>query len=166
MCSEAGDTRSFLGVLLHETRWPDGLEAALAPLCPVVLDLLTLPAGLHSPAGAPLLEWISRAHPERPLLGLTGCRLMESSGRPLRGLSLRGLGVAVVSDFGLDEGAVRGVVLHEVAHALGLDHCADPVCALSVRPWPLPIDDRGDALCASCKELWWRAVEISTCGSR
>lgn len=146
--------RGSLGVLLHETAWPRDLDAAVKPLVPVVLELVSLPEGLLNGAGAPLLEWMARRRPDRPLLMLTGARLVEGSGHPLRGLSLAGEGVAVASTFGLDGRSVRGVILHEVAHALGLEHCPNPICALSVRPWPLEVDDRGDTLCEPCQARW------------
>jgi hypothetical protein len=101
-----------------------------------------------------ILEWLAHHYSKRPLLGITAFPIHDSQGLPLRGISGMGTGLAVVSTHGLNPAQLRGVIRHEVAHAVGLPHCPNWTCALSERSHPMSMDDRGESLCPSCLRLW------------
>lgn len=125
---------------------------ALLPLAP---DVVSVGPWLSADVGPePLLRWLGRTFSHRPLLGITGRPLDDDRGTPLRGLSALGSGVALVSTRGLCDKPLSGVVIHEVAHSLGMEHCDRWDCALSERPFPLDVGDRPESLCPRCRFLW------------
>ena len=141
----------------------DGAVAAapfLGALSPFQAD--TLSVDPWPQAGGPpesLLSWLGGAFPPRPLLGFTDRKLVEPGGVTLRGLSAMGTGVAVISTWSLSPEDLHGVVRHELAHALGLDHCGVWECALNERPHPLSLAGRSAELCPKCLRLWNQQVQ-------
>jgi hypothetical protein len=131
--------------------WREEWASALLPLLPEVLAVDRWPPPAAAASAAAHLDWLSRRFAERPLLGFTWTPYRDTEGSPVRGVSRLGEGVALVSRAGLRSQEIRGVVRHELAHALGLDHCAFWSCALSERYWPLDLADRGPGLCAECE---------------
>jgi hypothetical protein len=141
-----------LGIAVDGAACASGPFEAVRPLAPDVISVDPWPGG--SPAAEGLLCWLGHAFPRRPLLGLTPRVLPDPLGVPLRGLSSLGSGVALVSTRGLSERTLAGVVLHEVAHAMGLGHCERWDCALGERPYPLGAETRPASLCPRCQTLW------------
>jgi hypothetical protein len=130
---------------------------AFSPLSADTLSVEPWPAGTSD--AVVLLDYLARRHPTRPLLGLTRRPLSDECGHPVRGISRSGSGLALASCHGLGPEAATGVMRHELAHALGLDHCGRWDCALSERPHPLGVDDRPASLCSHCQARWERLAE-------
>ncbi len=152
-----GKQDCIVGIFLDGAITPAPHREAVFPFQADTLSVEPWPLA----GGAPevLLAWLGRAFPHRPLLGITGQKLTESGGVPLRGLSALGTGVAVVSTWSLAPGDLLGVVRHELAHALGLDHCGVWECALNERPHPLSLAGRSAELCPKCLRLWNQQVQ-------
>jgi hypothetical protein len=130
--------------------WSSGLQDLLLD----TVSVTSWPLAGSSWAPPKILEWLDRHWSQRPLLGITALPIHDSEGLPLRGISGLGTGLAVVSTSGLDPVQLRGVIRHEVAHALGLPHCPNWRCALSERSHPMSLEDRDEGLCPSCQHLW------------
>ena len=152
-----GKQDCIVGLFLDGAIAPAPLREALFPFQADTLSVEPWPIAGGAPEA--LLAWLGRAFPHRPLLGLTGQMLTETGGAPLRGLSALGTGVAVVSTWSLEPGDLVGVVRHELAHALGLDHCEVWECALNERPHPLSLAGRSAELCPRCLRLWNQQVQ-------
>lgn len=125
---------------------------AFSPLSADTLAVEPWPAGTSD--AVVLLDYLARRHPTRPLLGLTRRPLSDEQGHPVRGISRSGSGLALASCHGLGPEASMGVMRHELAHALGLDHCERWDCALSERPHPMGVEDRPASLCSDCQARW------------
>jgi hypothetical protein len=156
-----GGPRAY--VALNGAPWLPMYSTTLAPLRAEIVTVAPWPAFSHPEAPFPLLDWLGRTYSQRPLLGLTKSPMHDEAGYPQRGASRLGSGIALVSSAGLECGVLAGVIRHEVAHALGLPHCAEPTCALSERPHPLDPRDRPSSLCAACEDLWRLAAR--RCGA-
>jgi hypothetical protein len=138
---------------------------SLAPnaFSPLLVDTLSVEPW---PTGASdalvLLDFLAQRHAARPLLALTRRPLSDGDGHPLRGVSRSGSGLALASCHGLGAEAATGVMRHELAHALGLDHCERWDCALSERPHPMGVEDRPASLCSHCQARWEHLAEGSS----
>jgi hypothetical protein len=130
---------------------------AFSPLPADTLSVEPWPAGTSD--ALRLLDFLARRHTARPLLGLTRRPLTDELGHPLRGISRSGSGLALASCHGLAPEAATGVMRHELAHALGLDHCGRWDCALSERPHPMGVADRPASLCSDCQARWEHLAE-------
>jgi hypothetical protein len=130
---------------------------AFSPLTADTLSVEPWPSG--SSDALHLLDFLARRHTARPLLGLTRRPLSDGHGHPLRGISRSGSGLALASCHGLGPEAAIGVMRHELAHALGLDHCGRWDCALSERPHPMSVEDRPASLCSDCQARWEHLAE-------
>ncbi|MGC8762798.1 MAG: hypothetical protein ACP5VN_04085 [Acidobacteriota bacterium] len=146
----------FLGVFLDGVSFSQALGAAVAPCVPEVLSVDPWPGLLYRRPPAHLLSWLSRRERRRPLLGLTATPLQEGES-PVRGFGWEGKGVAVVSTWGLGPEALRGVLRHELGHALGLPHCPDRSCVLAFRSGGQAAG-RGEEFCPSCAGLFASAL--------
>ncbi|MEW6758406.1 MAG: hypothetical protein AB1347_09305 [Acidobacteriota bacterium] len=146
-------------VFLDGVPWSASLANSVWPLRPAVEDVAPWSASASAHGPEFLLDWLSDRSSRRPLLGLTASALREAGEVPLRGLSRAGTGVALASAHGLSPEELAGVVRHEIAHSLGLPHCDTWSCALSPRPFPLPVSDRAVGLCPTCEARWRAAVE-------
>ena len=140
-----------IGVVVDGMGWRDDLACALHPLRPSLFSQEPWPAWTGRSSDLRYLRWLGEAFAERPLLGLTCKPLLDEVGINLRGAARLGEGLALVSTLGLSTEAMSGVLIHEVAHALGMDHCELGACALEKRPWPLSPEGRPSALCPECK---------------
>lgn len=154
----AGGEQPQAFVVLDGARWRDELDAALDPFQPEVLDVAPWPAFSEPDIPARVLDWLSRTYSRRPVLGLMARSLRDDAGFPQRGASRLGTGVAAVSAANLCTEALKGVIRHELAHALGMPHCLDPACVLSERPWPLDPRERPSSFCAPCDQHWRSAA--------
>ncbi|MEW5765911.1 MAG: hypothetical protein ACOYXN_08625 [Acidobacteriota bacterium] len=154
-----GAGRQRLLVFLDGVPWCASLADSVWPLRPAVEDVAPWSSLAASKGPEALLNWLSLRSSQRPLLGLTSSPLYDAGRVPLRGLSRSGKGVALASAHGLSPEDLAGVVRHEMAHALGLPHCDAWSCALSPRPFPLPVSDRAAGLCPACEARWRAAVE-------
>jgi len=152
--ASAGEKAPEAFVVLDGVRWLRAFDGAVAPFRPSVLDVNPWPSSRTSCEPATLLEWLSRTYGQRPLLALTAAPLIDERGAPLRGVSRLGSGVALVSVSGLGPNKQKGVIRHELAHALGLRHCEEEACVLGERPWPLPLEDRSEDFCLPCGNRW------------
>jgi hypothetical protein len=145
-------------VVLDGARWRDELGAALDPFQTGVLDVAPWPTFSEPDVPARILNWLSTTYSHRPVLGLMSRALYDDEGYPQRGASRLGTGVAVVSAADLCTEAVKGVIRHELAHALGMPHCPDPACVLNERPWPLDPGERPSSFCVPCDRRWRSAA--------
>lgn len=66
-------------------------------------------------------------------------RLIEGSGEPLTPIEGR---------------RIRTEVVHELGHVFGLEHCADPYCAMYFSNTLMDTDRKGDRFCAVCLNLY------------
>ncbi len=146
-------------VFLDGVPWCASLADSVWPLRPATEDVAPWSASAAARGPEALLDWLSGRSSRRPLLGLTAWALYDAGQIPLRGLSRAGTGVALASAHGLSLEELAGVVRHEVAHSLGLPHCDTWSCALSPRPFPLPVSDRAAGLCPPCEARWRTAIE-------
>lgn len=87
-----------------------------------------------------------------PTVFLTGADLYLPGSPFVFGVSLPARSTALVSTFRLEGEVARlaSVIRHEVAHLLGLAHCAAPGCLLYPASAPADIDARGADPCAAC----------------
>jgi hypothetical protein len=132
--------------------WDEELAHALLPFLPAVLAADRWPALADGSGAEGRLDWLARRFVERPLLGLTWAPFSDGRGSPLRGVARLAERVALVSRAGVMLPDLQGVVRHELAHSLGLDHCARWSCALNERPWPLALGGRHPDLCGDCED--------------
>lgn len=138
---------------------PPGLPLART-FQPLPVDTLSVePWPVGSSDALLLLDYLEARHPARPLLGVTHRSLTDGHGNPIRGISRAGTGLALASCHGLGVEGAQGVLRHELAHALGLEHCGRWDCALSERPHPMGVEDRPASLCAGCQARWDGLVE-------
>ena len=94
------------------------------------------------------------------LLAVTGAPLVDDAGRIVFGEAAVGGRCAVVGLGGLDRGkrcdemvlADRAgkAALHEAAHAVGLEHCADPTCVMYPARNIADVDRKAMGFCTRC----------------
>lgn len=152
--ASAAGKASLAFVVLDGARWLRDFERVVAPFHSSILDVTPWPSFRTSCPPAPILKWLSRTYCQRPLVALTSAPLRDESGAPLRGASLQGSGVALISASGLSPALQVGVIRHELAHAIGLGHCDAWSCVLGERPWPLAVEGRSEEFCLPCGERW------------
>lgn len=105
---------------------------------------------------------------DRWLLGVVAAPLHAEDGSRVFGQAAVGGGCAVVSfparDAATDCDAIRSMdravktAVHELAHAAGLGHCADPACVMYPSRDIDDTDRKAAGFCAACGELFAHAT--------
>jgi hypothetical protein len=145
-----------IGVVVDGMGWREAIASAVHPLRPSLISQETWPAWTGHSSDLRYLRWLAERFEIRPLLGITSKPVLDESGIPLRGAARLGEGVALVSSASGSRHSMQGVLRHEVAHALGMDHCGGGQCALERCSWPMSAEGRSDSLCPSCRRLFDR----------
>ncbi|HYH79067.1 MAG TPA: archaemetzincin [Longimicrobium sp.] len=116
-------------------------------------------------SGAVLDALLARARAEGGegalLLAVTGAALVADDGSVVFGEAAVGGGCAVLGLGGLDRGKrcdektlterARKGAIHEAAHAIGMDHCANPSCVMYPARDIADVDRKAIGFCARCR---------------
>jgi hypothetical protein len=148
-----------LTVVLEGASLPPGVEHVVSPLVPEV-ERVTPLGQLGGGSVDEILEELARTAARQSLLVISARGLVDRRGSVVRGGALLGQRIAMVSILGLAASELEGVIRHEMAHAWGLEHCSDASCALSDRPSPQSIADRGSELCLACRGEWESRIGV------
>ena len=130
------------------------LQEDLPRLLPVVVELGD---PLSPRPGTQVLDHLLDHAGEDWILALTTLPLVSGTGDRVFGEAVVGGVGAVVSVNALGHGddarlrhRVVACAVHEVGHLAGLDHCADPACAMYPSRDLADTDRKGPGMCAGC----------------